>query len=132
MISDILLRLCAVAVGLFMAFMTFYSIVVSSNTKAAASGFGFTVLMAATAVAAHRRLKRLKENRRLFLLRFEGRSIADARLMARAEAVALAPGLVADKVNIPFEHWSAYEITGFQFVLASDEQGRARAFPISS
>lgn len=130
MISDILLRICAGVLGLFMAYMAFYSLVIVRNMKAAAAFFGFTMFMFLIGFSAHQRLKRLIESRRVFLLRFEGRSIADALSIAGAEAIALPRGLVAEKVNIPFERWSAYEVAGFQFVLASDEQGRARAFPL--
>jgi hypothetical protein len=130
MISDILLRAFAAALSAFMAFMTFYSLFLSRDLKAAAAGAAFGLAMAGVSLSAHRRIGRLKEERHAFLSKFEGRSIDDALSIAQAEATIVPRELVAGKVQIPFERWSAFEARGFQFVLASDDQGRTRAYPI--
>jgi hypothetical protein len=130
MISDTLLRVFTAALSAFMALMTFYSLFLSRDLKAAAAELAIGVIMAAVSLSAHRRIGRLKEERRGFLSKFEGRSIEDALSIARAEATAVPRGLVAGKVAIPFEQWSAFEARGFQFVLASDDQGRTKAYPI--
>jgi hypothetical protein len=132
MISDFILRIVASAFALYLGYLTIYCLTVLSDREAAWCGAAFTLLSVGIAFAAHRRLIRLKEERGVFLSRFEGRSIGEAISMASAEGRVLPRGLVAEKVKIPFQQWSAYELSGFQFVLASDEQGRARAFPISS
>jgi hypothetical protein len=130
MISDILLRAFAAALFAFSALITFYSLFVSKDTQAAAAGFGIGSAMALVSFAAHRRMGRLKEERRVFLSKFEGRLIDEALSMARLEARVVPRGLVAEKVHLPHGRWSAFEVAGFQFVLASDDEGRTNAYPL--
>ena len=127
--SDVLLTAFASVLSVCFWFVAAHSAILR-HWKAAGAGAFFATFCLAVAFAALQRLRHLQEERNAFLARLEGRAIDDAVSIAQAEAVALPSGLVAEKVNIPFHRWSAYERGAFQFVIASDEQGRARTFPI--
>jgi hypothetical protein len=93
-------------------------------------GVFFTLMNAAIAFAAHRRIRAAAKQNREYLSRFEGLPIQEAVAKARADGKALPQGLVAHKVRVPFSPWFAFERHAFQFVLAEDGQGRTRAFEI--
>jgi hypothetical protein len=94
------------------------------------TAFLAALIWAGFALMCFRTISGEKKKHTSYLTKFEGRTMDDALSMARAEALVLPPGLVAEKVRIPFVRWVAFERDTFQFVLASDEQGKAHAFTI--
>ena len=112
-----------------LAGFTFY-FAVTSRWDAVGGGVLLTLTNGWIVWAARQRIRSVARKQKEFLARLEGRPIEEALVVARAEAVSLPRGLIAQKVSIPFERWSAFERQAFQFIVASDGEGKARTFEV--
>jgi hypothetical protein len=79
---------------------------------------------------AYQRISASRKEQEAFVAKIDGVPWDDALRTAEASCVKLARGLVAEKVKLPVESWTAFERKTFQFVLFWDTTGTTKVLTL--